>query len=182
MNDPSWKKKINCVRVFTESTQVFHIKIIRKLEYCLWTSNVVIFVFQWVFARKVKRCWKSSKWTLKLQITKKTHECNILIAWFRSYIICELWANHTHLYPQPALTCSKSTMDILEQCEICSKWIKHQKEINDVFLVSLWLNLNIFHKLFCCFCCCLWISKCELGTWSNVDYWSSMSTNEFCSN
>ena len=99
MNDPSWKKKINCVRVFTESTQVFHIKI-RKLEYCLWTSNVVIFVFQWVFARKMKSCWKSSKWTLKLQITKKTHECNILIAWFCSYIFCELWANHTHfLFP-----------------------------------------------------------------------------------
>ena len=141
MNDPCWKKKINCVRVFTESTQVLNIKVIRKLEYCLWTSNVVIFVFQWVFARKVKRCWKSSKWTLKLQITKKTHECNILIAWFRSYIICELWANHTHLYPQPALTFSKSTMDILEQCEICSKWIiktpeEDQWRLSGVFMVK----------------------------------------------
>ena len=37
-------------------------------------------------------------------------------------------------------------------CEMCSKLpIKHQKDDNDVVLLSLLIILNRFHALFCCF-------------------------------
>ena len=40
---------------------------------------------------------------------------------------------------------------------------KYQNDVNNVILMSLLLTLNKFHKLFWCFHCWLWSSKCQLG-------------------
>ena len=45
-----------------------------------------------------------------------------------------------------SITCSNSTVETPKHYEICSKIQKgKQKDVNDVFLVSLMLTLNIFH-------------------------------------
>ena len=50
---------------------------------------------------------------------------------------------------QLTFTCSKSAIETLKRCEICSKLpIKHQDDVNDVVLVFLLLTLNIFHILY----------------------------------
>ena len=66
---------------------------------------------------------------------------------------------------RPATTCSRSTMDTLEQCvkSIQSQQYKHQSDVAEVLLVSLLLTLNKFHTLFWCFLFWLWTSKCRLG-------------------
>ena len=58
---------------------------------------------------------------------------------------------------RPATTCSRSTMDTLEQCvkSIQSQQYKHQSDVAEVLLVSLLLTLNKFHTLFWCFLCWL---------------------------
>ena len=49
-------------------------------------------------------------------------------------------------------------------CEIYSEsTIKTQNNINDVLMVSLLWSLNRFQRLFWCFHCWLWTSKCQLG-------------------
>ena len=72
-------------------------------------------------------------------------------------------------------------------CKICSKltmktpeWLNVQKNVNDVFLVSLMLTLNRFHILIWFFHCWLWASKYLLGytfltSWYNnntLSHWS----------
>ena len=52
---------------------------------------------------------------------------------------------------QPAFTCSKSVIKTPRQC-VQSVNIRTTP---DVLLVSLLLNLNKFHALFCCFHCLL---------------------------
>ena len=47
--------------------------------------------------------------------------------------------NFAFINPQPALTCSKSTMETLEHCV---------KSVQDVVLVSLLVTLNRFYLLF----------------------------------
>ena len=70
---------------------------------------------------------------------------------------------------QPAITCSKLTIETLEQGVICSKltikthvrrhwrhsgvFIVNFKQISGVVLVFLLLTLNIFWTLFYCFYC-----------------------------
>ena len=76
------------------------------------------------------------------------------------YIIIFLWYEmaHSKILPfQPVITCSKLTIETLEQCVKCSKltiktperrhW-RHQNDAIGVVLVSLLLTLDIFHTLF----------------------------------
>ena len=42
--------------------------------------------------------------------------------------------------------------------------LRHQETAIDVVLVPLLLQLNRFHKLFWCFYCWLWLSKCQMGS------------------
>ena len=69
---------------------------------------------------------------------------------------------------EPTFTCSKSQMEIPEQCVkyVQSQQQRHQTDVNDtkeVVLESLLLHLNRFHILFWCVHCWLWTSKYHVG-------------------
>ena len=52
-----------------------------------------------------------------------------------------------------AFTCPKSTIEKPEQCvnSFQSQQQRHQNDVRDIVLVSLFLTLNRFHRLFLCF-------------------------------
>ena len=56
---------------------------------------------------------------------------------------------------QHTFACTKSTTETLEKGLTCveSKQKRHQNDVTDVVLVSLWLTLNIFHIFFQSFYC-----------------------------
>ena len=66
---------------------------------------------------------------------------------------------------QQTFTCSNLTRETLGQSvKYVQSWQqKHQKEVTDVVLVSLFLTLNRFHTLLWCYHCWLWTNKCQLG-------------------
>ena len=77
----------------------------------------------WFFTKQIKRS--------KLVISPSFHHYNL-----------------PNLF-QPAITCSKLTIDTSKRCEICSKLtIKTLERCIDVILVYFLLILNIFHTLF----------------------------------
>ena len=49
-------------------------------------------------------------------------------------------------------------------CKICSKLtIKKRERPYNAVMLFLWLTLNKFHLMFCCFHCWLWTNNCHLG-------------------
>ena len=64
-----------------------------------------------------------------------------------------------------AFSCPKSTIEKPEQCvnSFQSQQQRHQNDVRDIVLVSLFLTLNRFHRLFLCFNLWIWASKCRLG-------------------
>ena len=134
------------------------------------------------FQNDLKSLWKLDRWEIRVQLQlwvefKKltssfnklqpspsireiilNHIYTIKITFY--YIIIFLWYEmaHSKILPfQPASTCSKLTIETLEQDVKCSKltiktperrhW-RHQNDAIGVVLVSLLLTLDIFHTLF----------------------------------
>ena len=58
---------------------------------------------------------------------------------------------------------SKVTMKTPKKCESVQK---HQKDVSDFVLVSLFVTLNRFDTLFLCFHCWRWTSKYRARSWS----------------
>ena len=68
---------------------------------------------------------------------------------------------------QAGITCSNSRAEAPQKIvnSFQSQQERHENDINNVVLLSLWLTLNIFHLLFWCFPCWLRTSKCPLSIW-----------------
>ena len=64
------------------------------------------------------------------------------------------------------ITCSKSTIEIIEQGV---KQLRLQNDINDIFLWSCFLTLNIFHTLSQYFYCWLW--ACDVSWQGSQPTW-----------
>ena len=67
---------------------------------------------------------------------------------------------------QLAFICLMSAMELRELCVkfVQSQQQDHQNEANYIVLVPFILSVDIFHALFWCLQCWLWISKCRLGS------------------
>ena len=86
---------------------------------------------------------------------------------------------------QAAFTCSKLTMETLEQCvKSLQSWqLRHQNDVKevDVVLVSLVLTLNRFHPVFWVFHCWLWTIKYGLSwrqkSFNFTNKWVLLKTN-----
>ena len=75
---------------------------------------------------------------------------------------------------QTAFTCSKLTIETLEQCVNLFKVNNKNNRTSsiDVVRLSLLSTMNIFYGLFLCFHCCLWTSKFQLRCFiSNSPPW-----------
>ena len=76
------------------------------------------------------------------------------------------------LLTKPAFTCSKLTIETIEQCEIYAKLtIKTPERRQWRRCGVLLLTLNRFHTMFWCFHCLLWTYRCRQGAVREMNCW-----------